>query len=388
MSLLHWTILLLALAPLVYYLMVLYAAYRFARQHRAVCVGAFTPPVSILKPIRGLDRNAYENFASFCRLDYPEYEIVFCASEESDPAVAVVRQVMRDFPNQPVRLLLGAEPLGVNDRINKVCRLVREARYDLLVVTDSDIRVDPDFLRAMANAFRDPRTGAAMMMFRSEVDGSLVSYLDCLGVGNDFWSSSLVAVWLEGGPRFIHGAAMAVRRDRLVEIGGFEAMVNHQLDDYLLGYRMAQAGHRVALLPPAFWMVYASVGWREYLRHELMRFVRFRHVRPKGYFGMLFTYGLPWVLAALAAAPSSAVGLSYLAGYLLLRYASVWAVGAGVLQDPAVRRAWWLAPVRDAIAFFVWLAGFASRRFRWRGLEFRVEKGGRLVPVTPRTSRG
>jgi ceramide glucosyltransferase len=135
-------------------------------------------------------------------------------------------------------------------------------------------------------------------------------------------------------------------------------------------------------------MVYASVGWREYLRHELMRFVRFRHVRPKGYFGMLFTYGLPWVLAALAAAPSSAVGLSYLAGYLLLRYASVWAVGAGVLQDPAVRRAWWLAPVRDAIAFFVWLAGFASRRFRWRGLEFRVEKGGRLVPVTPRTSRG
>ncbi len=382
------TILLVALAPAVYYVMVLCAARRFGRQQHTGSQGDFTPPISILKPVRGLDRNAYENFASFCRLDYPEYEIVFCATEESDPVVAVIRQVMQDFPGVSIRLLIGAEPLGVNDRINKLCRLVREARYHLLVVTDSDIRAEAGFLRAMAGAFRDQKTGAAMMMFRSDVNGSLVSYLDSMGVGNDFWSTAMVAVWLEGGAKFIHGAAMAAWRDRLAEIGGFEAMVDHHLDDYLLGHRMALAGYNIAMLRPAFCMVYDSVNWTDYLRHELMRYVRFRHVRPKGYFGMLFTYGLPWSLAALAAAPSTAIGLGYIAGYLLLRYSSVLAVGVGVLRDPAVRKAWWLAPVRDAIAFFVWLAGFASRRFRWRGLEFRVEKGGRLVPVSPRGGRG
>lgn len=383
-TLLRWAILIVALAPLVYYILVLWAARRFARdQHAIRRVDPFTPPISVLKPIRGLDRNAHENFSSFCRLDYPVYEILFCASDPDDPAVPVVEQVMREFPHVPVRLLIGAEPLGVNDRINKLCRLAREARYDLLVITDSDVRVEPEFLRAFAAAFGDSRTGAAMMLFRSDVDGSLVSRLDCLGVGNDFWSSALVAIWLEGGARFIHGAAMATRRERLAEIGGFEAMVHHQLDDFLLGHRIARAGHRVALLPPAFWMVYASANWREYLRHELMRYVRFRHVRPAGYAGMLFTYGLPWSLAAVAAAPSASIGLAYLVAYLLLRYVSVWAVGVGVLDDPAVRRSWWLAPLRDVVAFPIWLAGFASRRFRWRGQEFRVEKGGRLVPVVP-----
>ncbi len=382
-TLLRWTILIAALAPLVYYLLVLLAARRFARSQRPVRPAAHsTPPISVLKPIRGLDRNARENFASFCQLDYPVYEVLFCASDPDDPAVPIVEQVRREFPQVPIRLLIGAEPVGVNDRINKLCRLVREARYDLLVITDSDVRAEPGFLRAFAAAFRDARTGAAMMLFRSDVEGSLVSRLDCLGVGNDFWSSALVAVWLEGGPRFMHGAAMAVRRDRLAEIGGFEAMVHHQLDDFLLGHRIARAGHRVALIPPAFWMVYATANWREYLRHELMRYVRFRHVRPLGYAGMLFTYGLPWSLAAVAVAPSASVGMVYLVAYLLLRYASVWAVGVGVLDDPAVRRSWWLAPLRDAVAFPIWLAGFASRRFRWRGLEFRVEKGGRLVPVT------
>ncbi|MCL6480367.1 MAG: glycosyltransferase [Firmicutes bacterium] len=385
-TLLRWTILIAALAPLVYYLLVLWAARRFERSLRAARPAApFTPPISVLKPIRGLDRNAYKNFASFCQLDYPVYEVLFCASDPEDPAVPVVEQVMRDFPQVPIRLLIGAEPVGVNDRINKLCRLVREARYDLLVITDSDVRAEPGFLHAFAAAFRDARTGAAMMLFRSDVEDSLVSRLDGLGVGNDFWSSALVAVWLEGGPRFIHGAAMAARRDRLAEIGGFEAMAHHQLDDFLLGHRMARAGHRVALIPPAFWMVYASADWREYLRHELMRYVRFRHVRPLGYAGILFTYGLPWSLAAMAAAPSASVGLAYLIAYVLLRYASVWAVGVGVLDDPAVRRSWWLAPLRDAVAFPIWLAGFASRRFRWRGLEFRVEKGGRLVPVTAPT---
>ncbi len=384
---LQWFILLLALTPLLYYSLCLFAASRFLRRKRfpADPPSGSLPPISILKPVRGIDRCAYENFRSFCSLDYPSYEVFFCVGSPDEPAVPIIQRLIRENPGRSIRLLVGVEALGLNDKLNKLCRLVREARHDLLVMSDSDTRADSAYLRAIAAAFADPQVGAATMLFRSDVDGSLVSSLDCLGAGNDFWANTILLDWLQGGLRITHGATMAVRRSLLLQAGGWESRVNHHSDDHWLGGAVASLGYRVALLPSALWMVYPSQSFRSYLRHELLRYIRIRTTVPWGYAGFLFTHGLPWALAAAFASPTAAIAVAYVAAYLFLRSLMVCWIGARVLGDPVIARIWWLAPVRDAVAFCLWLAGFFTDRIERRGLRFRSLKGGRLVAVPPRS---
>jgi ceramide glucosyltransferase len=377
---LRWAVLVLALGPFAYYLFCIAAALLFQRRP-AGSRPDFLPPISILKPVRGLDRDAYENFASYCRVDYPQYELLFCVDDPRDSAVPVIERVIRDHPQVAARLLVGAEPLGVNPKLNKLCGLVREARYDLLVMTDSDVRVEPGYLRSIARAFADPSVGAATVVFRNDVDGSLVGYLDALGAGVDFWANTLLARHVEGGLRFTHGATMAVRHQLLAELGGWESRVNYHSDDQWLGQQTARSGHQVAIIPDPIWMVYPSQSFRDYLRHEALRMIRIRTTRPVAYFGLLFTQGLSWSLAAAAISPSLTIAAGYLTGYTLLRGLMLWAVGSKVLHDPAVGKAWHLAPVRDAVASYVWLAGYFSNRIVRRGIEFRSLKGGRLEPI-------
>src|SRR5580698_6073348 len=162
---LRFLILLIAAGPFAYYLVATVAALRFFGRRRALARD-FAPPVSILKPVRGLDREAYENYASFCRLDYPEYEILFNVADERDPAIPIIERLIREFPERSIRLFLGAEQLGSSNKVNKLSNMVSEARYELLVMSDSDIRVAPDYLRAVVAPFRDPRVGAVTCLYR------------------------------------------------------------------------------------------------------------------------------------------------------------------------------------------------------------------------------
>lgn len=389
LELFRWLVLVLACAPFVYYLMCVVAAARFLRRagRRNQSANDFAPPISILKPVRGLDRNALENFRSYCSLDYPDYELVFCVEGSDAPAVPLICDLVARHPRCKIRLLTDTEPLGVNPKVNKLARLVREARYDLLVMTDSDVRVEPGYLRSIARVFANPKVGAATVLFRSDVDGSLVSILDCIGSSCDFWASTLVSRHVEDGLRFTHGATMAVRRALLAEIGGWESRVNHHSDDHWLGEQVAARGYKVALIDDPIWMVYPSQTLAEHLRHEALRLIRIRSVRPWGYFGLLATQGLFWALAAMAVAPSAAIAAAYLVTYLTLRSLMVWVIGVQVLRDPVMRRKWWLAPLRDAVGFYVWLMGFFSNRIVRRGIEFRSLEGGRLVRIEPRSVR-
>lgn len=328
--------------------------------------------------MRGLDREAYENFASFCRQDYPEYEVLFAVSDGDDPAVPVIERVIRDHPQRPLRLLVGAPHLGMNSKVNKLCRLAQEARYDLLAISDSDVRVEPGYLRQVAAPFRDPRVGAATALFRADADGGILSQLDALGAAEDF-SGTLIARRFEG-MKFTLGSTMATTRQRLAEMGGFEALVDYHADDFELGKRIAARGHRIELLREPVWMIFPKRSLGEFLRHELRWMIGLRNIRPMGHLGMVFTHGLPWALAAAAAAPSRLLAALFLTVYLALRLAMAWTIGVWGLRDPVVRRELWLIPLRDALTFLVWLASFASNRIQWRGLEFKVEKGI-LVPV-------
>ncbi len=386
-TVLRWLVLIFACASFAYYLLCIYAALRFflGKPKQKPALSGFAPPASILKPVRGLDREAYENFASFCRLDYPEYEILFAVSETDDPAIPIIQKLVRDFPQRCIRLLVGAENLGASSKVCKLVRLVREARHDLFVISDSDVRVEPDYLRAVVAPFRDPRVGAVTTLFRGMVDRRLGSQIDCVGASSEFCAGAMVARVLEG-VKFTLGATMATTRQRLAEIGGFEALVDHHSDDFELGNRIASRGYRIEMIPYTVWMVFPAQTMRDYLHHELRWAIGLRHIRRWGHLGLIFTHGLVWALVAAAVAPSTTAAITYLAAYLVLRLLMAWVVGVWGLKDPVLGRKLWLVPLRDALAFLIWLASFTSNRIQWRGLEFTIREG-RLVPVAPRNPR-
>jgi ceramide glucosyltransferase len=381
-------ILLLAIGPLVYYVLTLWVSAAYFRSKKQELSDRFnyTPPASILKPVRGLDREAYENFASFCQLDYPEYEVLFCVLDPDDPAVSVIEKLQVDFPDRRIRLLMGAPAIGASGKVNKLCRLVQEASYDLLVISDSDVRVEPNYLQEVAAPFADPKVGAVTVFFRSLIDGSMGATLDAAGSGVEFAASALLARRLES-IHFTLGATMATTKQRLAEIGGFEALANHYVDDYELGNRIAQQGYRVELARTPVYMVYPRESLLQFVRHELRWTIALRNVRPGGHAAIAFTFGLPWTILAVLAAPSIVVAALYVLAYLVLRSAVYLTVGVGGLQDAVVKRYWWLAPVRDLANFGVWVASFFINRICWRGLDFQVRQG-LLIPLEPAQGEG
>ena len=390
-AILRWTVLALAIGPLLYYLAGIYAAWRFFRVARRNSDGEQRaanefPPISLLKSLRGLDPDAYENFASFCRQDYPEFEMLFAVSDADDPAAQVVRKLVEDFPGRSIRLIVVTERLGANVKVSNLCRLAREARHNLLVITDSDVRVEPGYLRSVAAMFRDPGVGGVTALYRGRDNLKFVAALDCVGSSAAFCGAALVARELEG-LKFMMGSTMATTKERLAGIGGLEALVDLHSDDYELGRRIAARGHRVELLPEPVWMAFPSQTLGAYLRHELRWAIGIRNIRPGGHFGMLFTHGLPWAVAAAWVAPSVAVGAAYLAAYFVLRFVMAWTVGVWGLRDPVLRRRIWLLPLRDLLFFFVWVASFGMNQIEWRGSSFKLEKG-RMIPVAPRLGRG
>ncbi len=374
---------LLAFASDAYALAAIIAADRFFGRAQASSSSDFTPAVSILKPIRGLDRESYENYASFCRQDYPEFEILFCVSDRTDPAVPVIERLVREFPERPIRLLVGAEPLGASDKVNKLCRMAREARHEIIVVTDSDVRVEAGFLRSVGGAFRDPRVGGVTCLYRGLTDGTFPATLEALGNSTDFAPGVLVAWMLAGGKLdFMLGAVMATTKQRLAEIGGFESLVDYFCDDYELGNRLAARGYRVELSPVPVDIVYPRETLGQAFRHQLRWNLSIRYSRPWGHLGLVFTQILVWSLAGLFLTRSWLGELGFAAGYAFLRYEMALSAGARGMRDKLVRRKPAILWLRDLFAFFVWISSFFPQRIHWRGREFYV-RGKRLVPASP-----
>ncbi|HWW83899.1 MAG TPA: bacteriohopanetetrol glucosamine biosynthesis glycosyltransferase HpnI [Vicinamibacterales bacterium] len=374
-------VLFVAALPSLYDLFVVFSAYRARRFFRSGHQGVrdWTPPVSILKPVRGLDRSSYDNFATFCRQDYPDYEVVFAVADERDPAIDVVRRLMENHPERSIRLLIGVPELGSSSKVNKLCRLTHEARHDLLVISDSDVRVTPEYLQTVVAPFRDPSVGAVTCLYTGSSEGHLADDLEALGIATDF-AAGVLAAWNLEGIRFTLGATMATRRQRLEEIGGFEAVVDYLAEDFQLGHRIAALGYRVELAPYVVSSECAAGDLRSYFQHQLRWAITVRHSRPWGYAGLLLTQGLPWAVAAVLTVRTSAVATAYFGAYLTLRVLMAWTVAKWALGDVGVVKKWWLLPVRDALAFAVWGAGLFVNRVHWRGRDFIV-RHGRLIAV-------
>lgn len=372
-------LLLVAASPLAYYILATLAAFRFFRRNQASTSVDYTPPASLLKPVRGVDFGSYENLASFCKQDYPEYEILFAVNDENDPALPLIRQIIAEFPQRRIRLFTSAEELGANRKVNKLAMLAREAQYDLLVLTDGDVRVDPGYLRDVVGPLRDKKIGAVTSLYRGIAQNNFGAKLEAIGAVSDFFAGVLMARWKEG-IRFALGASIATTKEWVRKMGGFETIADTLADDYELGLRIANAGGEIVLSPEPVWTMYPAQTFRGFWDHQLRWARTVRLCRPLSYLGLLFTQGLPWTLLAILFAPTAWIAVAYPVAYVVLRFAVAWSVGVWGIRDEVLRRNLLLVPIRDAAYFVVWLASFGSNRIRWGSIEYTIQEG-RMTPT-------
>ncbi|HET6841717.1 MAG TPA: bacteriohopanetetrol glucosamine biosynthesis glycosyltransferase HpnI [Candidatus Angelobacter sp.] len=369
----------LALCGMGFYVLCLWSARAFLRDSRKPLSG-YAPPVSILKPLRGVDPQMYESFRSHCVQQYPEYEIIFGVSEADDPAVDAVHQLMREFPECRIRLVVCQQILGNNRKTSNLVQMLPHARYNHVLVNDSDIYVAPDYLRRVMSPFADPKVGMATCPYRGIAADTLGSKLESIGISTDFIAGVLAARQIENGIHFALGSTLAMSRKALEAIGGLEPLVDYLADDFELGSRIAQVGFEVVLTDVVVETHLPKYSFRQFFEHQ-MRWARStRDSRRHGYIGVLLTFGLPWAMIAVLLSAGAWWAWLVLAAAAALRTAVALQVGMGVVHDPSVWGRLWLLPLRDLIAFGVWFASFAGHEVHWRGDVFILENG-KIRPV-------
>ncbi len=376
-----YIILVAAALPFIYYLIALYSSWRFFRSPSPANSQDldFTPPVSVLKPVRGLDPEAYENFASFCIQEYPEYEVVFCV-DQGDAAVPILEQLKRNFPRLPIRILFGSGRNGINDKVARLVRLTNEARYDLFVITDGDVRVEPGYLRAVVAPFRNPKVGAATCLYASTEENTFLQKLQSIAMISDFFAGIIVA-WKLDGVKFTLAQSIITTRENIAGFGGYQTLEDRPADDLYIGRFAAEQGLETRLLPYVVRTVADFQSLPELFRKRLRWMTVMRHMRPQGHLGLIFTWGLPWSLAAIAVHPSLYLACAYLGTYAVLRIAMAWAIGIRGMRQPGLWLKMPLIPLWDLTAFIIWLASFAQTTIRWRGVEYFL-RNGRLSAST------
>jgi ceramide glucosyltransferase len=370
-----------------YYLVCLYSAARFLGDRKAAGEGTRptlptppAPPVSILKPLKGTDPEMYESFRSHCLQDYPEYEIIFGVSDPADPALQLVERLKLEFPQCAIRTMVCAENLGSNTKVSNLAQMLRQAKYEAILVNDSDIRVPSDYLRRVMSPLADAKVGLVTCLYRGVASATLGSRLEALGISTDFSAGVLAARELEGGIRFGLGSTLAFRRCDLEAIGGFEALVDYLADDYEIGRRLAERGLRVTLSDVVVETFLPAYTLRQFVDHQLRWGRTVRDSRHWGYLGLMLTFGFPWALVAVVGTHGALWAWALLAAVLGLRVAVAVVVGSLVSGDRQVLRLMPWLPLRDLVAVLVWLASLTGRHVVWRGDSFTL-KGGKLARI-------
>jgi len=368
----------------IYYVVCLWSAAIFLREQKAAdrSVGStFLPPVSILKPLKGTDPEIYQSFRRHCLQDYPEYEIIFGVHDPNDPAIESVRQLQREFPDRRIQMVVCREILGANVKVSNLAQMLRAASYDHLIVNDSDIRVEPDYLWRVIAPLRDPRVGMVTCLYRGVPATTLASRLEALGISTDFCAGVLAARLLEG-IHFGLGSTLAFRRAELEKIGGFTAVADHLADDYELGKRISDLGLSVELSEVVVETFLPAYDFRGFLAHQLRWARGVRDSRLGGYIGLVFTFGLMWAALAVIASRGAYWAWGLLAGTMLLRLAVALGVGRVALRDRRVLKDAWLIPLRDVVAVLVWISSLFGDTVSWRGDHFQL-KNGKLIRLSP-----
>ncbi len=370
-------LLLLTACGLGYYLLCLAAARSYLRRPKPL--SDFTPPISILKPLRGADPDGYEALRSHCTQDYPEFELIFGVSDPNDAAIPHVERLRREFPHLRIELVVCREVLGTNPKVSNLIQMLPSAQHFHYLVNDSDILVPPGYLRRVAAPFADAQVGMVTALYRAVPSPTLGSRLEAVGISTDFIPGVLAARLLEGGIRFALGSTLAISRKALEAIGGLGTLLDYLADDYELGKRTVQAGLRVELADTVVQTHLPAYSFRDFFQHQLRWARSIRDSRPWGYLGLLLTFGTLWSVAA-ALVIRQDWALLPLAATLAARLFLAYTVSARILREPRSPAFPLLVLFRDLVGLLVWLGSYTGRTVTWRGERFRL-KDAKIYPV-------
>jgi ceramide glucosyltransferase len=342
--------------------------------------GNHFPPVSVLIPLCGQDFEAIDNFSSFCRQDYPDYQIVFGVRDSRDPMIAVVRELMVQFKQVDIQLVINADRIGQNLKVSNLQNILSRAKHGHIVIADSDVRVGPDYIRTVIAPLADPHVGLVTCLYRSTRASNLPSRLEAIGIAAEFIPSVLMSRALDG-MRFALGASMATSLERLQSIGGFHSIADHLADDFMLGHLLSRAAYRIHLSRYVVEVSQPPVSFRTIIKHQVRLSRGIRACRPLGHLGLILTFGTVLSFFYSLASGGSAWSIRLLSVSLVLRMIMGWVVGVHWLRDGVLRANFWLLPLRDFFSFVVWVSSFNGREVEWRGQLFELIDGGRMVQV-------
>ena len=369
--------------------MVLWAVPGYLRERRAALAQlqarpGFTPPLTLLKPLHGAEPNLDAHLATFFEQDYPEYEILFCARTDNDAGLETARRVAARYPHIPARFFTTGEPPYINAKAASMERMESAAQYDILVISDSDVRVTPDYLRAVALPFADPRVGAITCPYRGvAAEGGLWARLEAVGMSVEMTAGVLVARMMEG-MQFTLGPTMAFRRGTIGRMGGFKVTADYCADDFMLGNETHKLGQTVVLSHHAIDHMVINSSFAASMAHQVRWMKSTRFSRPKGHFGTSLTFSLPFGMlgwAAAAALGHPCLGLALFGWSVATRLALSLAVGRMVVRDKSWFGLLVLYPIRDLMGFCFWAASYTSSHILWRGRVFQLLSGGKMRAV-------
>ncbi len=370
---------LLTLAGIAYMLIALWAARDYERTlRRERSLPAVAPPVSVLKPLKGVDPRMYPGLASHAAQSYSgAFELVFGVHDPADPATAEVERLRREFPAVAIKLVVCPEVLGSSGKVSNLVQMLRAAEYEHILINDSDILVSPAYLSHVMRWFREERVGmvTAPYLGRTGAKTTLWAKLEALGIATDFLPGVLTARKLEGGIHFGLGSTLAMTRTALAQAGGMEAMLESLADDYEMGRRISAAGFRVELCGETVETTVPAYDFTGFCRHQLRWARSTRDSRRLGYLGMGVTYCVPWAIATVLASGFALWSFTLLTLALLARVAVALVAGVGLLRDDQVLRDLGLLPLRDLFGLAVWAWSFAGDTVVWRGERFRLRDG-------------
>ncbi|OYW10117.1 MAG: ceramide glucosyltransferase [Acidobacteriia bacterium 12-62-4] len=367
-----WVLAALLTGSLVYCVLIVVAVRRYRAARRA---GTGTEPVSILKPLAGLDEGLEENLRSFFEQDYEDFELLFAVRTEADPAYALVEKLRAEYPAVATRTTLTGEPPWPNAKVWSLSLMMEQAQFDLLIMSDSDIRVTPAMARTIAGEFAADRGLAVTTCpYRAVAGRSIWSRLEAMGMNTEFWGGVLVARLLEG-MRFAVGPTIAARKSAIRTVGGWELLQQYLAEDFVLGSFAADRGLGVGLSHYVIEHRIGSETFGQNAAHRIRWNRSTRRSRPAGYIGQVFTNPLPLALALVAARPEWWPVLFLVASF---RSLAGWATAEAVLADPVCRRQWLWIPVQDLLSFAFWVAGFFGNTIKWRGVRYRLLPDGKF----------
>ncbi|NJR15466.1 MAG: glycosyltransferase [Calothrix sp. CSU_2_0] len=388
LSLINFILLVLCLVSIWFYCYGMYAGLAFSK-HSYPFDPNYNPPVTILKPICGSDGNLYANLATFCRQDYPNFQIIFSVRDSEDTGISIINQIIHDFPELDLQLVICDRIIGTNLKVSNLANAAVFAKHPIFVLADSDIRVSSDYLKQVIQPFQNENVGVVTCLYRSLAQ-NWVTIIEALRQTTEFSAGVLVSNQLEGSIKFGFGQTIVIRKQTLTAIGGFEAIADYLADDFQLGYLPAQAGYEVVLSQYVVEHELSATSLTDAIKQQIRWACCIRVSRTWGYLGLIFTYGIATSLLLLVfniyqygyQSNTSYLSLIVLVITWVARLIMGWVVGVTSLKDSLVKKYLWLIPFCDLFSFFIWCYCFIDNTIEWRGRRLKLAKDGKMVAIT------